>query len=184
MMLGAELKLKGNVWIDDIVAEYLYTKYQSGPIYHDHNHNISDHIGGMDNYYNHSIFTGWQHWGQVMGNPLYLSPIYNTDGQIKVENNRFYAFHIGVGGSPTPCLGYRVLASWQKGFGTYDTPYTDPKESLSMMAEATYSFPQQARLAGWSVRAALGIDCGTMRGNNRGVQLTIAHQGIFKHKKK
>ncbi len=184
MMLGAELKLKGNAWIDDIVVEYLYTKYQSGPIYHDHNHNISDHIGGMDNYYNHSIFTGWQHWGQVMGNPLYLSPIYNTDGQIKVENNRFYAFHIGLGGAPTPCLSYRVLASWQKGFGSYDIPYTDPKESLSVMAEATYSFSQQARMAGWSVRAACGIDCGAIRGNNRGLQLTIAHQGVLKQKKK
>lgn len=30
MMLGAELKLKYNRLIDDIVFEYIYTKYQSG----------------------------------------------------------------------------------------------------------------------------------------------------------
>ena len=43
-------------------------------------------------YYNHYIFVGWQHWGQVIGNPLYLSPIYNGDGLIMVENNPDLAF--------------------------------------------------------------------------------------------
>ena len=51
--------------------EYLYTKYQSGPIYHDHTRLLSEHVCGLDNYYNHNLFTGWQHWGQAMGHPLY-----------------------------------------------------------------------------------------------------------------
>ncbi len=184
IMLGAELKLKNSKAINDIVFEYIYTKYQSGPIYHDHTQHISDHIGGMDDYYNHSIFTGWQHWGQVMGNPLYLSPLYNNDGTIRVENNRFYAFHLGVSGNPTEQLNYRFLASWQKGFGTYIEPYEDPKQSLNLMAEAVYAFPNDSKAKGWSIKAAYGIDLGTIHGNNYGLQITIAKQGLLNLKGK
>ena len=73
-LLGGELNLKYGSWLRDIVFEYVYTKYQSGAIYHDHNATFQDHISGRDDFYNHYITTGWQHWGQVMGNPLYLSP--------------------------------------------------------------------------------------------------------------
>ena len=71
-MLGFEYNYNPNHWINDFVFEYLYTKYQSGPIYHDHTPAIPDHIGGKDDYYNHYIYPGYQHWGQVMGNPFVL----------------------------------------------------------------------------------------------------------------
>lgn len=180
MLLGGELRLKNATWINSIVAEYLYTKYQSGPIYHDHTPSMSDHIGGKDDYYNHYIYTGWQHWGQVMGNPLYLSPIYNDDGRIEVKNNRFYAFHLGVGGDPSENLHYRLLATYQKGWGTYKMPYSDPRESLSLMAEAQYRFAEDTPLQGWSIKAAAGLDSGKLRGTSQGVQITIAYSGKLK----
>ncbi|MBQ6162266.1 MAG: hypothetical protein IJK21_06440 [Prevotella sp.] len=173
MLLGAEVKLKHSRWVDNIVGEYIYTKYQSGPIFHDHTKNLSDHIGGVDNFYNHHIYTGWQHWGMVMGNPLYRSPIYNDNGRIEVQNNRFMAFHLGMSGQPAPNLDYRLLATWQDGQGTYIKPYVDPKHNVSLMAEANYRFTA-GTLRGWSVRAAIGIDRGKIYGNNHGVQITIA----------
>ena len=173
MMLGAEVKLKHSRWVNNIVGEYIYTKYQSGPIFHDHTKNLSDHIGGVDNFYNHHIYTGWQHWGMVMGNPLYRSPIYNDNGRIEVQNNRFMAFHLGMSGQPAPNLDYRLLATWQDGQGTYIKPYVDPKHNVSLMAEANYRFTT-GTLRGWSVRAAIGIDRGKIYGNNHGVQITIA----------
>jgi hypothetical protein len=100
IMLGAELKLKYGTWLRGLVVEYIHTKYQSGPYNHDRTANIPDHVAGQDDYYNHSFYTGWQHWGQVMGNPLYQSPIYNTDGRIYVKDNRFVAYHLGVEGQP------------------------------------------------------------------------------------
>ena len=173
MLLGVEIKLKNSRWISDIVAEYIYTKYQSGPIFHDHTLNISDHIGGNDNFYNHHIYTGWQHWGQVMGNPLYRSPIYNTTGRIEVENNRFMAFHLGIDGHPSPTLDYRLLATWQDGQGTYLNPYPSPRHNLSLMAEATYRFTANP-LRGCSIKAAFGLDHGKIYGNNYGMQITIS----------
>lgn len=172
IMLGADVELKECNYLKKIVIEYIYTKYQSGPIYHDHTLSISDHIGGEDNYYNHQIYGAWQHWGQVMGNPLYRSPIYNDNGSINVSNNRFYAFHLGLMGTPTANLGYKFLATYQKGFGTYSSPYVSPRENISLMAQADYSFAQ-GKLAGVYIRCGLGADIGKIYGHNLGAQLTI-----------
>lgn len=185
MMLGAELRLKGaHTWINNVVFEYLYTKYQSGPIYHDHTKGIADHIGGVDDYYNHYIYTGWQHWGQAMGNPLYRSPLYNDDGSIEFKDNRFYAFHLGLAGDPSDYVGWRMLTTFRRGFGRYSVPLHDPQNSLSLMAEALYKFPDYTALRGWSVKAAFGWDCGKTYGTNLGGQLTIAKGGVFNLKKK
>ena len=175
MMLGMELNLKYTRWVRDIVFEYLYTKYQSGPIYHDHTITISDHVAGIDDYYNHNIYTGWQHWGQVIGNPLYLSPIYNDDGTIVIKDNRFVAFHLGIGGEPTENLSYRILASFQQGLGTYDQPYYEKEYNTSFLVEAAYRFSH-----GWKATAAYGMDFGKIRGNNYGLQLTLSKSGLLK----
>lgn len=183
IMLGTELHLKNNKWLDHIIVEYLYTKYQSGPIYHDRTQNLSDHLGGTDNYYNHHIFTGWQHWGQVIGNPLYRSPIYNTNHYINVENNRFVAWHFGISGHPMNGLGYRMLATYQTGLGTYSTPYTDPRYDFSFLAEGNYLFSSKHLLKGWGVAVGFGLDKGKLLGDNYGVQLTISRTGLIRTNK-
>lgn len=184
MMLGLEVKFKKFPYLNNIVFEYLYTKYQSGPLYHDHTQAMPDHVGGVDNYYNHGLYTGWQHWGQVMGNPLYLSPIYNKDGTIEVKDNRFVAYHVGISGEPTAGLNYRLLASYRKGYGTYNVPYADPRENFSMLAEAEYAFPAYSKLNGWAVKGAFGLDAGRWVGNNCGFQLTVSKSGLLNKKKK
>ena len=178
IMLGAEFEWKKDWWVNGVVFEYINTKYQSGPLYHDHTSAVPDHIGGKDNYYNHSIFTGWQHWGQVIGNPLYRSPIYNEDGRIMVKDNRFVAYHAGIGGHPLPRFSYRVLASWQEGLGTYDEPYDSKQHNVSLMVEGEYKFSGRL-LGGWSVRGALGMDFGRLLGDNKGFQITLTKRGLL-----
>lgn len=173
-LLGFELNMMYSNWIKNIVFEYLYTKYQSGPVYHDHTQNISDHIGGKDNFYNHYIFTGWQHWGQVIGNPLYLSPLYNEDGRIEVKNNRFVAYHLGFSGNPYEDVSYRSLITYQKGFGTYDNPYTKPHHNISFLLEVNFQLPRQ-----WTLSGACGMDMGGILGHNYGLQLTISKRGLL-----
>lgn len=180
IMLGIELNLKYNRWVRHIVAEYIYTKYQSGPYNHDRTENISDHIAGTDDYYNHSTYTGWQHWGMVIGNPLYRSPIYNGNGEIYVADNRFRAWHIGLDGCPTERLGYRVMATVQNGLGTYSKPFTKVHHNASFMAEASYNFGH-----GWKATAAYGMDFGSalMLGHNAGMQLTVSKTGLLKKRR-
>ena len=180
IMLGAELRLKHFPWMDQLVVEYLYTKYQSGPIYHDRTYNLSDHIAGRDDYYNNYMQSGWQHWGQVMGNPLYRSPLYNDDHQIRVENNRFWAWHVGVSGKPVKNLQYRLLATWQRGWGSYDNPFIDPQRNTSLLAEAEYQFQKQ--LQGWSVKAAFALDRGSLLGDNTGMQFTVKKNLMLKRR--
>ena len=120
-----------------------------------------------------------------MGNPLFLSPLYNDDHAIEVYNNRFWAWHLGLAGDPWPCLHYRLLCTYQKGYGSYANIYPDPKEGLSMLAEASYRFPDNSRLDGWSLRGAFGLDRGALRGDNVGLQLSVAKTGwLGKGKKK
>ena len=139
-LLGAELNLRNGTWLKDIVVEYLYTKYQSGPLYHDHTAGRPEHISGKDDYYNHYIFPGWQHWGQAMGNPLYRSPIYNTDGTLRFEDTRFTAFHLGFDGQPTDALSYRVLASWQEALDFLaDRAAQEPGRFLFVFDEFPYA---------------------------------------------
>ncbi len=182
-LLGIEYKYHPDNWINDFVLEYVYTKYQSGPIYHDHTQTIGDHIGGNDDFYNHYIYTGNQHWGQSIGNPLYRSPIYNEDGTIVFDNNRFIAYHLGLGGHPNEFLNWRFLATYQTGWGSYANPYAESHHNMSLMAEASYLFHNQSRkwLNGITVTGAYGIDFGAILGGiNHGFQLTIRKNGIFK----
>ncbi len=177
IMLGGEFNLKYGTWLRNIVFEYIYTKYQSGPYNHDRTQNISDHISGIDDYYNHSVYTGWQHWGQVMGNPLYRSPIYNTDGRINVRDNRFWAFHLGINGTPTERIAYRVLGTYQTGWGTYDSPFTKPHHNISFLTEVSYTFSH-----GWKTTVGYAMDFGSrqMLGHNAGAQITVSKWGVFK----
>ena len=181
MMLGVEVNLKKCKWVNNLLCEYIYTKYQSGPVYHDRTPSLSDHVGGRDNYYNHYMHTGWQHWGQVMGNPLYRSPLYNDNGQVKVLNNRFVAWHAGLSGQPTSQLRYRLLTTWLHGLGTYEDPAVSPQCNVSVMAEADYSFPKKSALEGWEIRMGVGHDHGGWTGNNTGVQFTIGKRLTLKH---
>lgn len=177
-MLGAELNFTRDRWITDVVLEYIYSKYQSGPIYHDHTINIADHIGGNDNFYNHYIYTGWQHWGQGIGNPLYRSPIYNEDGHIRFQNNRMTAIHLGLAGRPASNFRYRLLATYQDGLGTYSLPYTKKHHNMSLLLEGVYHFNGKY-LQGCVLKAAYGMDMGKILGNNYGFQLTFSKTGLF-----
>lgn len=174
-MLGMELQLKRTSWLQTVVLEYLYTKYQGGPVYHDHTPAVNVQISGRDNYYNHHLYTGWQHWGQVMGNPLYLSPLYNEDRMIDVRHNRFIGWHLAFSGTPLKRLYYRAMVTWQKSYGTYYYLPAHPEENLSLLAEADYRFS-----GGWSVKAGLGVDRGKLRGDNIGLQLSVVKTGIWR----
>ena len=181
MMLGVEMNLKYGRWLRNIVLERLYTKYQSGPYNHDHTVNIADHLAGMDDYYNHSIYPGWQHWGQVMGNPLYRSPIYNEDGKIEVKDNRFVAYHLGFDGWPSERVGYRALVSYQKGWGRYADPFTKKHHNVSFLVEGDCRVSRQ-----WLARMGYGMDFGStqMLGHNAGVQITVVYRGMVSKKSK
>jgi hypothetical protein len=96
------------------------------------------------------------------------------DNTIEIGNNRFVAWHLGLSGHPIKNLDYRVLATWQTGYGTYHNPYLPERHQYSMLAEASYRL-----LQGWSLKGGLGFDLGEITGKNFGVQLSIIKKGIL-----
>lgn len=174
-MLGFDVKIKKFKYVNQAVVEHITTRYHSGPIYHDHTRGISDHICGRESYYGHGSMPGWQHYGQFIGNPLYLSPIYNNDGYIGPRCDRFNAWHFAIAGDPICGLHYRAKLSWQKGWGSYKAPYTYPKENTSLLLEATYKFSEKSMFNHFTATISYGADWGDLRGNNSGMQFTVLY---------
>ncbi|MDE7437409.1 MAG: capsule assembly Wzi family protein [Muribaculaceae bacterium] len=181
---GVEARLPKNRWVSEIVYEFLYSKDQSGSVYWDHTPEINEQVSGRDGYYNHYIYNGWQHWGMGIGNPLFISPIYNNDHTMYFYSNRLWAHHLGFKGQPSDEIGYRVLASFQKSWGTYDVPSPEVRSDFSLLAEVNYA---PRKLKGWKGELGFGMDTGSLLGHSYGVSLKISKTGWFlgpKNKKK
>ena len=177
-VIGLEITFPKNRFIDTFVYEGLGTKDQTGPMLYDSFWGkFEEQISAKDNYYNHYLYQGWQHWGMGIGNPLLPGPIYNKNGQITFISNRVLAHHIGFCGSPCQSLSYRMLLSYSRHWGTYDNPLNEIKKQFNSLFEVTYA-PQQ--LKGWSFTVSGAMDRGSILGNNYGGMLVIRKQGIIK----
>lgn len=180
MLWGIEANLPKNPIVTTVLYEHLRTTDQTGGVYHDETATLPVQISGVDNYYNHSFYGAWQHWGQAMGNPLLVSPVYNADGSITFRNNRVTAHHAGISGQPLPALSYRLLYSHVRSLGTYASPLTNPAHGNYYLAEAAYTLPA----SGWTFKAAVAGNGGTLLGNSFGGMLTVTKTGIFNLTKK
>ncbi|MBP3229070.1 MAG: hypothetical protein J6M53_09860 [Bacteroidaceae bacterium] len=191
-LIGLEVTPPRNPFVTSAVYEYITTKNQSGAVYHDHTEAVPDQISAADNYYNHDSYSGWMHWGQPVGNPLYYTGLYRDDGTLYISGNRFNGHHVGFEGNPTERLSWRLLFSHTKSWGTYARPYAEPRRNSSLMAEVTLQPKLQPRatyldykkrradlLRGWAVTAAFAFDRGTALGNNTGIQLTLTKRGLL-----
>ena len=96
-----------------MVVEYIDFMNQSGPIHWAPGDfpgtSLVSQATGSDDYYNNKTYNSYANYGLVLGTPVIMSPIYNTDGQILCLNNRMRGFHIGAEGSISPKVDYRVL---------------------------------------------------------------------------
>lgn len=176
-LLGLELLLPKSWPINNFVVEHLYTRNQSGAVYHDRTSTLPEKMNGRDNYYNHLLYNGWQHWGQTLGHPFLTSPIYthtgayDTNGYLYFRNNRVEGWHFGISGSPLPELHYRLLFSLTKNWGTYDSPFEDVYKQNYFFMEITYA---PSFLPKWTGTLGFGIDHGHLLGNSTGAQLTLS----------
>ncbi|MCF0198874.1 MAG: hypothetical protein HUK02_06065 [Bacteroidaceae bacterium] len=169
-LVGVEAQLPKNPFLRHVVVEHMSTKDQAGPVYHDATPNIPESYTGVDNYYNHHVYAGWQHWGMAIGNPLITSPIYNADHQLIFRNNRLLAWHVGLDGAPCDQVRWRFLGTFTQNWGTYVFPLAEVEKEQHLLAEATY-LPSWAK--GWLGTFGLGLTHGQLVGNTFGAQLTI-----------
>lgn len=172
-MWGLEGHLPKNPFVSAIVYEFLYMKDQSGPVYWDHTDKNNVQVSARDNYFNHAIYSSWQHWGQIIGSPLILSPIYNN-GTLTLRSNRVVAHHLGFEGQPLNELGYRVLLSYSRNWGTYQSPLPEVEDNFNALVELTWT---PKKLKGWQGVFSFGADAGDLIGRSVGVQIGIVKSG-------
>ena len=177
-LLGIDLTLPKNRWVDRVVWEGLASDHQAGPIQYEWFDATFPgiQISACDNYYNHGFYGGWQHWGLGMGHPLLPGPAYNADHSIRFRSNRVRAHHIGISGSPFRDWSYRVKISFARHWGTYNQPLKEVTRQTSGLAEVTY---QPKALTGWSFSAALAGDKGGLIGNSIGGMITVKKKGVL-----
>lgn len=175
-LLGLEIQFPHNRLVKKMVGEVTRMDYQSGPVYHDHTRDISDQVSGIDNYYNHGLYAGWQHYGMSMGNALFASPLYDGKKSLRFPANRFRAEHIGIAGQPFSQFHYRLMYSHLKSWGTYSHPFNDVQHQHSLLAEVRWeggSFTRGKLHGRCYSTAAIGADFGERLGNRLGFMLSL-----------
>lgn len=182
---GLEWRKKGRGPVSGAVVELLYFMNHSGPLHWDPEDNVGSnvpgHTDGSDNYYNHVDYNGYANYGMCIGSPVFPGPIYNRDGYMAFVDNRLRGFHVGVDGSLSPRIDYRVLAGYREAFGTGYTPRKSPAHNTSAMAEATW---RPTWLDGLSVNCQIAVDRGNIYGDQFGVSLGVTYNGALDLKKR
>ncbi|MDO9153457.1 MAG: capsule assembly Wzi family protein [Paludibacter sp.] len=159
-------------FVKGILYEYLNTTDQSGP-FHDKDGVI---YGGIDDYFNNYLYlSGWTNFGRTIGTPFITSPLYNTDGNLKIENNRVQVHHFGFEGE-VASYQYKLLSSFSKNYGVYVSNYKPMKPNTSLLLEVNKKFPKFWNLEG---KLSLGADFGTLFGNSVGCMFTIKKSGVI-----
>ena len=184
-LYGLEFQTSEKSLVSGVVFEYIYTKQQTGTIHlgdigDDHNIRPTDK-GGNDNYYNNVDYVqGPSHFGYSLGTPLFLPPVYNTDGSVNFKGNRIIAFHLGVEGYIFPELQYRLLMTTGKNWGRYYVPFSSIQNGFASQLEIIYDCP---KIEDFSIRLSGGLDTGDFFGGNTfGGSITLSKKGIISKK--
>ncbi|MBO7588785.1 MAG: hypothetical protein J6T18_05105 [Bacteroidaceae bacterium] len=173
-LYGIELNLPEESPVRDVVLEVLNTRGQSGPVYRNPLVAVVEGVDGRDGFYTHELYDSYSHWGYAIGNPVLVSPVYNSDDDQRFKSNRLLMFHAGIDGGIGSCIDYRIMVTTSRHWGTYEDPYNEVGRLTSYLVEGTW-LPYGTY--GWRFRLSLGLDSGkgTPMGNgNKGVMLSIS----------
>ena len=172
-------------WISDILYEFVYTKWQSGP-YHD----TSDappkegeewHIlGGRDNYFNNGAYkSGWTYYGMTAGLPLFTPMPADGDGvTMGVCNNRVVAHHIGIAGKIVRKIPYRFKATYSENYGNYSQTLDIFGKALRQVSLAL-EVDIPAFSDKWPLAVSVGAygDVGELYRDSFGLTLRLSYSG-------
>ncbi|MBO0359036.1 hypothetical protein J0X19_13840 [Hymenobacter sp. BT186] len=163
-LLGLSWENPTSKFLQNVLVEGIYTKYQGGPILYQ----------GRDNYYNNGTYNvGWLYKDRIIGTPLFISQQAARQYQLNpsalaggtVISNRVAGVHAGLKGRVAPTVAYRILATHLRHYGNYynDAYFTPAKRQTSLLAELPCRF---SRLA---ITPAVAYDFGDLSSNVAGL---------------
>ncbi|WP_293710759.1 capsule assembly Wzi family protein [uncultured Parabacteroides sp.] len=178
---GVQFDLPFLPWLNKVVAEYLVTMNQSGPMHFiifDRDKWQGGRGGGNDDYYNNGEYTtGFSYFNRGIGSPLIPAPEYNSNGSLGFKNNRVKSWHFAAEGDINTQLSYRILFTAMNGWGTSYFPFLNKKFGTSSLVDINYTHP---KLQGWKFSGSVAADTGTMLGKSVGFSLGVTKTGILK----
>ncbi len=179
MMLGVNVNNKSSLlpFVSNVRYEYLSTYNQSGAGYNDPGPIFKEQMDGLDNYYNHGIYSGWHNYGMAIGNPLVMSPVYNKNGSMYFVGNRLVAHNVGVNGAfgCKTMLVYKLQYTYSENWGTCLNPFDERKYTTSLLANLSLLREK----GGWAFGLSVAYDKSNWVGENMGVMLSFSKVGIF-----
>lgn len=178
---GLEYKASHRGIVNGAVVEYLDFTNQSGPIHYApgdfDNPTLTGHASGADDYYNNASYNPYAYFGQSIGTPAIMAPIYNLDGYPAYIANAMRGFHVGLEGSLSQNLDYRIKGGYRKSWGTAKTMLISPIHLTAFMLEASW---RPKRIKGMTVNAKIEIDRGDMPCNAFGAMVGVRYRGLLK----
>jgi hypothetical protein len=173
-MWGAGIEFENQKGIvTALLWEHMNTKRQ--------NSWIGDPTGRSGYYHNGVYRSGWSYEGNVLGNPLILiGPNEHFEGRGEISNNMIVAHHLGIKGSPSNRLSYKILFTYSRNYGTVimqgeEPPFTPLDElridQYSVLLNGSYKLIPEH---GISAVASVASDIGKLYSKNRwGMQLGL-----------
>lgn len=179
-------------WVSDILFEFTYTKWQSGPR-HDNSDEVAKDpenvkfkiLGGCDNYFNNGTYrSGWTYHGRTIGLPLFTPVPVNEEGQtLGVCNNRVVAWHLGLAGAIARKVPYKLMMTYSRNYGRYHQPagfFDSAPDQFSMALEGEW--PRISRSLPVSVGLGIYSDIGRLYPNSFGLTLRLTYKDFHKLK--
>ncbi|WP_234736683.1 capsule assembly Wzi family protein [Tellurirhabdus bombi] len=160
--------------VKELLAEFLYTKSQGGDVF------LlipgRGDLRGRDNYFNHSQYIdGWTVNDKIIGSP-FLTPRNETDlgtgAPQAIANNRLSMFHLAANGLVGERTEWMVKASYSRNFGTYDRPFADRADQLSLLLNVSVPFRLRG-LGEMKVNTSLALDQGNLFRNTTGIYIGL-----------
>ncbi|MCM1137246.1 MAG: capsule assembly Wzi family protein [Muribaculum sp.] len=177
-MWGLEYKSGQRRIITGALVEYLDFTNQSGPLHYAPADNvggtIKDHASGSDSYYNNGFHGSYAYYGMAVGSPMFMSPLYNLDGEPIYVANMFRGIHVGVEGAVGEDVDYRIKGGYRKAWGMGGIIMPNPIHTSAIMLEAVW---RVKKVKGLTVTGQMEIDRGDMPCNAMGGTISIKYNG-------
>ncbi len=171
-LFGLEFVMPEHWPVRDVVVEVLNTRGLSGPVLNPRNGDYSQGVDGRDGMYNHGINDSYSHYGYAIGNPVLISPVYNSNGSESFASNRVNMIHMGLEGGIGRHIDYQFKLTAARHWGAYDRPFDETRDVMS-------AFVRLSWLAGSNGSCKIGVSYGADRddsawlGNNKGIMLSV-----------
>lgn len=173
-LFGLQFDMPENWPVRQAVLEVLNTRGQCGPVYRAKSRDyIKEGVDGRDGFYTNEIYDSYSYYGQNAGNPVLVSPMYNSDGDLRLKSNRVLAYHIGIEGSAGPQIDWKLMATRSTHWGTYEVPFQESENITSLLLGAYYWL---GGTYSWKIGLELAADkdSGSLLGNNKGIMISIS----------